>query len=259
MLDPFVKPLAQALACARGMGRVIRSAEADALWASEYAYLARSRPGAWGRATDRARPQVARLALVYALLDGAEAIGVQHLRAALALWAYAEESARLIFGDEEGTPREQEVYAMLCRSPGISRSEIYNGFNRNVPMKELLEALASLRDRGRAFCRMMPTRGRSAESWYPYAEAERKNAGSPADMGETSCVQADAGSTQETQEGSGQGAVGASCVPASADVTAEAQREGILRSCVAPAPEPDLADTPFMRQLFEDMGETFPG
>src|SRR5262249_10581321 len=61
-LTPWTKPLADALGRAKGVGRVKRSPDADRLWEGVYASLASARPGAFGRATERARPQVMRLA-----------------------------------------------------------------------------------------------------------------------------------------------------------------------------------------------------
>ena len=42
--------------------------------------------------------------MLYALLDGSAVIRLEHLQAALAIWRYCEESARLIFGDKLGDP-----------------------------------------------------------------------------------------------------------------------------------------------------------
>jgi hypothetical protein len=96
VLDRFAPLVARALATSKAVGEVRRTPEAEALWASVYPGLKRS--GDSVPCTEKARPQVMRLALLYALLDMAKAIGVEHLKAALALWAYCEASARLIFG-----------------------------------------------------------------------------------------------------------------------------------------------------------------
>ena len=53
----------------------------------------------------RADPQSLRLALIYAVLDGSDGvIRPVHLKAALAMWQYYEDSARFIFGDSIGDP-----------------------------------------------------------------------------------------------------------------------------------------------------------
>jgi hypothetical protein len=69
------------------------------LWAAEYYDLSDAAPGLLGAVTSRAEAQVMRLSLLYALLDGKNVIGEDHLTAALALWDYCARSARFIFGD----------------------------------------------------------------------------------------------------------------------------------------------------------------
>ena len=56
-----------------------------------------------------------RLALIYALLDQAEAIDVVHLEAGLAVWQYCEASARYIFGDLLGDPAADLILQTLRR------------------------------------------------------------------------------------------------------------------------------------------------
>jgi Protein of unknown function (DUF3987) len=79
--------------------------EASELWESVYDELTEGKPGLLGAMVARAAPIVLRLACLYCLLDQ-EQVQVQppHLRAALALWRYCEESATYIFGDSLGDP-----------------------------------------------------------------------------------------------------------------------------------------------------------
>ena len=51
-----------------------------------YQQLSTARPGLVGAATARAEAHTARLALIYALLDLSEHIGLEHLEATLAVW-----------------------------------------------------------------------------------------------------------------------------------------------------------------------------
>ena len=54
-----------------------------------------------------------------------------HLRAALACWAYAERSARFIFGDTLGDPVADEILRALRQQPaGMTRNEIRDLFDR---------------------------------------------------------------------------------------------------------------------------------
>jgi hypothetical protein len=59
-------------------------------------------PGIAAVLTNRAEAQVLRLALIYAVLDGCDQIGVAHLVAAWALWRYCEDSVLYIWGDASG-------------------------------------------------------------------------------------------------------------------------------------------------------------
>ena len=59
-------------------------------------------PGLLGAATNRAEAQVLRLSVPYALLDRSARHPPEHLLAALAVWRYAEASARWVFGDALG-------------------------------------------------------------------------------------------------------------------------------------------------------------
>ena len=86
-----------------------------------------------------------RLSLLYALLDGADQIGRPHLEAALALWSYAEASARYIFGDALGDPVADELLAALRGRPaGLTRTEISGHFGRHRRAEEIGRALTAL-------------------------------------------------------------------------------------------------------------------
>ena len=81
--------LATNLAAARGAGRLRFSAAARQLWWDTYPSLSEAAPGPGGALVARAEAHTVRLALLYALTDGARSIGPGHLRAGLCLWAYA--------------------------------------------------------------------------------------------------------------------------------------------------------------------------
>ena len=78
-----------------------RSPAARDLWYQLYPILTADRPGLWGKVTSRGEAQTLRLSMIYAVLDGSTTIEVPHLRAGLAVWQYAEASARLIFSEDE--------------------------------------------------------------------------------------------------------------------------------------------------------------
>lgn len=177
VLDAFAEPLAKAIARAKGMSQCRRSSEADALWERIYAVLSEARPGAFGRATDRARPQVVRLALLYALLDGSQTVGGEHLRAALAVWGYCEASARRIFGEginnKTTTPAEEPLALRLLNAiqarPGINRTGLHDATGRHARAEEIDRALAWLLAQELAHPRECRPEGggRVAECWHP--------------------------------------------------------------------------------------------
>lgn len=97
----------------RGEREVTRDAEARALWFEEYPRLTCAEEGVIGAVLSRAETQVVRLSLLYALLDGADAVAVAHLRAALAVWDYCEQSARHVFGRAVEPVRQNAALAVL--------------------------------------------------------------------------------------------------------------------------------------------------
>jgi hypothetical protein len=103
-----------------------------------------------GAVTARGPAQVRRLAVIYALLDpkpdGGAIVSVAHLRAALEVWRYCEESAAYIFGDKLGDPTADTILAELRRAgfEGRTRNEMRDLFGRHRTAADLDRALASL-------------------------------------------------------------------------------------------------------------------
>jgi hypothetical protein len=129
-----------------------------------------------GAVTSRAEAQVMRLASLYALLDSSKVIKEIHLRAALALWKYAEQSARFIFGDSLGDPVADQILSALRKNAaGLTRTEIRDALGRNRRAEEIEIALASLARRGSA--RLVSDAehgpGRPSETWVALSPAER--------------------------------------------------------------------------------------
>lgn len=84
---------------ARKQQRVFMDRNARLMWERIYAEFDKEDySGAAGAVISRAEAQVIRLALIFALLDKSDHILVDHLKAALAVWQYSEDSARVIFG-----------------------------------------------------------------------------------------------------------------------------------------------------------------
>ena len=99
-------------------GAVCWSPEARDAWEDLYLELTmRRRYGLSGAMTARAEAQVVRLALVYALLDRSPVIDVPHLRAARALWEYAERSVASVFGTSTGDRHADALRTQLADGP----------------------------------------------------------------------------------------------------------------------------------------------
>ncbi|MGA8224412.1 MAG: bifunctional DNA primase/polymerase, partial [Candidatus Acidiferrales bacterium] len=98
-------------------GKVSRDAEAKALWAKTYPHLTRTRAGLSGALLSRAEAHVLRLSLLYALLDSAREVRVEHLKAALAFWDYCEASVGQIFGGSSGDPLGDKILGFMAECP----------------------------------------------------------------------------------------------------------------------------------------------
>jgi hypothetical protein len=98
--------------------------------------------------TARAEAQVLRLSVLYAVMDGSQAIQLPHLEAALAVWQYAEASARYIFGDATGDPVADRILEALANGE-MDRTALHQLFGRNVKAERIAHALAMLQGAGR--------------------------------------------------------------------------------------------------------------
>lgn len=150
-------------------GAFIRDPAANQLWGESYATLTRVRPGLLGSVTSRAEPHVMRLSCLYAALDCSPVVGLDHLKAALALWNYCDLSAAFIFGDLMGNPDLEKLIAALdaAGESGLNRRQLHlEVFGGHKPAKELDELLRQLLKSGQARRATLATRGRPAEMWY---------------------------------------------------------------------------------------------
>jgi hypothetical protein len=167
--SPVVARLRDAVVFAQGLGELRRNDEARRIWQDVYPKLSEGKAGLLGSATSRAEAQVMRLAMLYALLDQTAEIGGEHLMAALALWQYAEQSARHIFGSALGDPMADELLRLLkAKLPdGITRTEIRDHFGKHKKSEEIGRALRVLLDEGRVYRRKSEaTGGRPTELWF---------------------------------------------------------------------------------------------
>lgn len=137
-------------------GRLTRTEEAKNLWAEVYPHLTRTRAGLSGALLSRAEAHVLRLSLLYALLDSAREIRVEHLRAALAFWDYCEASVGLIFGSTSGDPDGDKILEFMAQRPdGFALPTDISGgvFHRNKPADWIHAKMDALTRQGK----VMPT------------------------------------------------------------------------------------------------------
>jgi len=174
-----------------------RTPAAEALWRRRYADLTADRgEGRDGQATARAVPQVLRLALAYALLDARTEIDEAHLEAALALWSYAEASARYVFGQPGQAQESSEQTKLLdfiasAGDTGVSRSDIYRDcFQKHATADAIAALLKSLIESGDVDQTTDDTTGgRPRTTYRPRTKrTKRTNPLTGANDAETSCA-----------------------------------------------------------------------
>ncbi|MCB9875820.1 MAG: DUF3987 domain-containing protein [Planctomycetaceae bacterium] len=170
-LTPLAARLQRAVQLASDIGEVRRDDKARAIWREAYGDLSAGKTGLLGAATSRAESQVMRLALLYALLDESTVIGAEHLTAALAVWQYAEQSAKYIFGSALGDPVADKILRSLreLHPGGMSRTAIRDLLHKHRKADEIGEALELLAECGLARCEKADTGGRQAEVWFANA------------------------------------------------------------------------------------------
>jgi hypothetical protein len=151
---------------ARGTRRVQMDREARRLWIQVYDQLSEGQPGLLGAILARAEAHVIRLALIYTLADSAAEISVDHLKAALAVWHYAERSAMFVFGDAVGDPVADDILRELRqRTDGMTRTEIRQLLGGSYAADRIQAALDLLRQHRLAYMTMEESGGRPAERW----------------------------------------------------------------------------------------------
>ena len=160
----------EAVSFARQQNEIKLSENARDLWAAEYIDLTTAEPGLLGAVTSRAEAQVLRVAGIYATMNLCSSIKTQHLRAALAFWAYCRASAKFIFGGRQELTLEERILAILPSfgqtSQGTTRTDISRALHNHQPQWLVSSALQNLQSRGLAKSRIRKTAGRSSEHWW---------------------------------------------------------------------------------------------
>jgi len=163
----LVATLQRRLEDAQGFGQMKLSRAAADLYTDRYAALTTPQPGTLGAVVARAATLVSRFAMIYALLDGCELIGVEHLEAALAAWDYCAASAAYIFGTLTGDAVADRIEEALTYNGPMSKTEISNEvFERHIKATRLNEAVIVLQKLGRIRRHInYKTGGRPGEIW----------------------------------------------------------------------------------------------
>lgn len=172
-LNPLVEKLNKAVMYARMTHELKRDEPARLKWIEIYSKLSDGHTGLLGSVTSRAEAQVMRLACIYALLDCEEAIKLEHLEAALALWQFCEDSARYIFGNQTGNKTADAIYAaLLGAADGLTKTQIRDLFQRNQTANQINTALKLLIELGKVESIKEGTDGRSREIFIARAYAK---------------------------------------------------------------------------------------
>jgi hypothetical protein len=164
-LQPISRALVAALEYGNSEMRMAWADDAKPLWCEAYELLTEDRAGMFGAVTARAEAQALRLAMIYALADLSREIRLEHVESALAVWQYAEESARLIFGDLLGDPDADKLLTALrdTEDGSMTRNEVRELFGRNKGAEELDRIRTVLLKEGR----IRVTRSREGEGKKP--------------------------------------------------------------------------------------------
>ena len=141
-LDELGARVAERLTQGGTLGRVTMTDAASEAWEKNYPTLSGDRPGLLGAILGRAEAQVIRLALIYALLDDEMQIDLPHLGAALAVWAFCEDSATQIWGDMLG-----DDVAELDHDRAQGRWLDWIGAHRNIQVVLEARSISSDHDR----------------------------------------------------------------------------------------------------------------
>ncbi|MFV2063516.1 MAG: DUF3987 domain-containing protein [Chloroflexota bacterium] len=114
-VQPYVVHLRRAVDAAHRPAEMVFDQDARERWEAFYFELAlMPRLGLSGAITGRQEAQVARLALVYALADGSDGIGADHLEAAIAFADYAKRSAIWAVGSSTGNRHSDALLRLLA-------------------------------------------------------------------------------------------------------------------------------------------------
>lgn len=143
------------------------TSDAMAAWPAMYSRLTADVPGMLGVVLARSEAQVRRLALVYAILDGADVVDLPHLLAGAEVMRYCADSARMIFGTASGDRLLDRIIGELRgRAPEwVSREDLRRTLGNHATAEAIAQRLASLLQQVRVESQRVEGRGRPREEW----------------------------------------------------------------------------------------------
>jgi hypothetical protein len=142
--------LYEAVEFTKKQSRIFMDRNAREMWNRIYEELSEDvDAGVVGAVTGRGEAQVIRLALIFAMLDLSDHIRVEHLKAARALWQYAEDSARIIFGGVLKT--HQRILDFIKEGPKTVREIQDVLFTKHRKVSEIQADLNTLSAIGRVY------------------------------------------------------------------------------------------------------------
>jgi hypothetical protein len=152
-LKRYAQPLIEALAFAREEAPINYpfSNEAWDLWCDLCEQFAKQHNSPLiDSLTARARPIVRRLAVIYAVVDLEDAVHIEHLEAAYALWDYCVQTVEYVFGSLLGDRDADKLYrALMENRAGLTTSEVYKHvFRNNRSAAQVKRAAQMLIERG---------------------------------------------------------------------------------------------------------------
>jgi hypothetical protein len=158
LMGPFADPLRLAIEAGQVPGDMRWTPRAAERWEDLYAASSvRRLPGLIGALTARREAQTARLALVYALIDRASVVDLEHLLAGEAVWDYAERSAVHVFGISTGNRRADQLLVLLEDGPVEWKSAKQElGVRESTDLQDAVDTLVS---GGLATMATMPRKG----------------------------------------------------------------------------------------------------
>jgi hypothetical protein len=169
-LDVLAARLSPIVEAARKVTWINLTPKALSLWeGSMYHELGIVPVGRLGEILSRAAPHVLRMAGIFCLADGKQAIEPIHLEAAKALWDASVRCSQYVFGDNLGNPQAEKILAALkdVFPAGLTRAEISNQvFGRHETSEAIKAALAVLLEAAKIREVKEPTAGRQAHRYF---------------------------------------------------------------------------------------------